>query len=33
MQFGCGRMSAYLMRYALAGGAETVAAFDRNTKT
>ncbi|HAT1583723.1 TPA: dihydrodipicolinate reductase [Citrobacter farmeri] len=32
VQFGCGRMSAYLMRYALAGGAEIVAAFDRNAK-
>ncbi len=30
VQYGCGRMSRYLMRYAIAKGAELVAAFDMN---
>lgn len=29
-QYGCGRMSAWLMRYAIENGAELVAAFDMN---
>ncbi len=29
-QYGCGKMSAYLMRYALGKGCELVAAFDMN---
>lgn len=31
-QLGCGKMSVYLMRYAIEHGAEPVAAFDRNPK-
>lgn len=30
MQYGCGKMSRYLMRYAMAKGAELKAAFDMN---
>ena len=29
-QYGCGKMSAYLMRYAMEKGCELVAAFDMN---
>ncbi len=32
VQYGCGRMSRYLMRYAIEKGAELVAAFDMNSE-